>query len=223
MLSDIPTTFCLSPLHSNRTCQAGKSYDLLTGFNLLDPNVQHQVVEEITRHGTRVVGLSPPCTFFSKLMDTNWARMDPVASSLKVTDAICMLDLCVWLARWQMERGNYFFLEHPFTAKSWSRANVQALAGLPGVKKSVFDQCQFGLVTKINKDAMKKRTIILSNMESIYERFNGRLCDKQHAHVTVAGTEGGERRSTHAQRYPRELCNALAECIRKQLSTDNDN
>jgi hypothetical protein len=43
--------------------------------------------------------------------------------------------------------------------------------------------------------------------------FNSRLCDKMHEHVTVQGSEGGEKRSVWAQRYPPALCEAAVDAF----------
>ena len=108
--------------------KASRSMDLLTGWDLLQDHVQELALREIHGRGNKVVGLSPPCTYFSKLMDTNWNRMDPEVAMHKLHEAVKMLDFAVWLAEWQMEKGRAFYLEHPQTAKSWSRPSLQQLA-----------------------------------------------------------------------------------------------
>ena len=88
---------------------------------------------------------------------------------------------------------------------------------MPGVFCADFHQCVYGLVTKVGGEPTLKPTRFMSNVQTIQSEFDGALCKGHHIHRALEGSEGGEKRSVHAQRYPPQLCNALAGCIADHL------
>jgi hypothetical protein len=73
----------------------------------------------------------------------------------------------------------------------------------------IFDQCMFGLRSKVGQIAMKKSTRFLTNMPQVRKAFHQCRCDKSHIHCSIQGSEGGEKRSVWAQRYPAAMCAEL--------------
>ena len=47
----------------------------------------------------------------------------------------------------QIERGDFFLLEHPAHASSWELDSVEKMMSEQGVDDTVADQCMYGLVT----------------------------------------------------------------------------
>lgn len=86
--------------------------------------------------------------------------------------------------------------------------------------KVVFDQCRYGLVSVETETPIKKPTVLATNCPSIIREFSNKRCQKDHEHVRLEGSEGGERRTKAAQRYPRELCLAIARCVLQQWQED---
>ncbi len=60
-----------------------------------------------------------------------------------------LLDRAIYLANFTKGEGLYFVLEHPSTAASWRRQNLKALIGMDGVYTTTFDQCMYGLKSKV--------------------------------------------------------------------------
>jgi hypothetical protein len=90
----------------------------------------------------------------------------------------------------------------------------------PGVLVT-FDQCMFGAVSKYNMNPVHKRTSFLTNCPAIETAFKDKYCDGSHGqHQSIQGSEGGERRSTFAAKYPDELCLTLARAVMKQWRDD---
>jgi hypothetical protein len=104
----------------------------------------------------------------------------------------------------ESQRRGWAF-EHPDTAKSWHNAKVKMTLD-KGAYLARFDQCMLGLRSKVQGIQMKKRTRFMTNIKPLYDVFNQRFCDQTHGHVPVQGSEGGEKRSVWAQRYPQALC-----------------
>ena len=65
---------------------------------------------------------------------------------------------------------------------------------------------------------MKKSTRLLTNIPQIYYMFHMRRCDRTHIHCSIQGSEGGEKRSVWAQRYPPPLCDQLIEAFKAYLA-----
>jgi hypothetical protein len=61
----------------------------------------------------------------------------------------------------------------------------------------------------VGKIAMKKSTRFLTNIAQVRTAFHLRRCDKSHIHCSIQGSEGGEKRSVWAQRYPAAMCEEL--------------
>ncbi|OLP80109.1 hypothetical protein AK812_SmicGene39524 [Symbiodinium microadriaticum] len=153
--------FCpqrVGPLIRERGYRSSRSIDLKTGWDLDDETVQHQVFIDLVRERPYFVLLSPPCTYFSNLMVTNWGRMGAQKYG-NMHFAVRQLDFCMLIADFQAKSGGYYVFEHPATAQSWKRATVAKLQGFQ-VK---FDQCRFGLKCA-NGKLIKKSTVLMYQM-----------------------------------------------------------
>ena len=84
-----------------------------------------------------------------------------------------------------------------------------------GVMSVEFDQCMLGLVSKVWKTPMRKRTKILTNSKVLVQLLQGCRCDRLHEHVAIRGCEGGQTRSSWAQKYPERLVGVIAESARQ--------
>eukprot|EP00959_Pyramimonas_sp_CCMP1952_P307499 6436412-Pyramimonas_sp.AAC.1 len=80
-------------------------------------------------------------------------------------------------------------------------------------EKTVFEQCRFGLVSKITGMPMRKKTAILTNCPAAHRAFDNKMCHCPCEHQEVQGTEGGEKRAAFAAKYPPEMVQALAEAV----------
>jgi hypothetical protein len=176
------------PLAAKRGMRATLSVDLLTGWNLLDPDVRVALVQEIKRRRPRVLMMSPPCTWFSGLMNLNWSKIKPVVREQAFRDATLHLEFCMLLADLQETQGGGWAFEHPDSAKSWRNQKVED-ARQRGALMARFDQCMFGLVSKVDKTPMRKRTRFMTNMHDLQAVFHRKFCDSSHDHVAVQGSE----------------------------------
>ena len=66
--------------------------------------------------------------------------------------------------------------------------------------------------------AIKKSTRLLTNIPQIYWMFHTRRCDRTHVHCSIQGSEGGEKRSVWAQRYPLPMCDQLIEAFKAYVA-----
>ena len=117
------------------------------------------------------------------------------------------------LADLQKSEGRGWVLEHPDAAKSWANAKVQDRL-LYGSYLARFSQCCFGLVSKVTRTSMKKRTRFMTNIVPLWNHFHSKFCDHDHDHVTAQGSEGGQKRSVWAQRCTPALCETAVDAFR---------
>ena len=112
----------------------------------------------------------------------------------------------------QHTHGLKFLFEHPWLAESWKEPCVEKVAGMRGVQVVKMDQCMYGLRDPVSKKRYKKSTGIMTDCREIAERLS-KLCDRTHEHEHVFGNvktpTGWKRRSELAQRYPKEMVNAI--------------
>lgn len=164
----------------------------------------------------------------------------------RIQQAVKFLDLCMWLAKWQVSHNVGFYLEHPANASTWQCQQIRDLLQMPGwcvfvqifcivcdrgnrgschwslkcclvcshlftcltssvkslyaltllhvcfpqgVRTTTFDQCQFGLQSKVDRIPMRKRTTLLHNMPAIDKVFGGKICVGLHQHCNIQGQE----------------------------------
>jgi hypothetical protein len=195
-----------------RGLRANLSMDLFTGWDFLDADTRVQAMQQIKAKRPKVLMMSPPCTWFSGLMNLTWGNFSPVVREQAFRDATLHLEFCMLLADLQETDNRGWALEHPDAAKSWDNNKVKAALGR-GAGVARFDQCMYGLISKVDGIPMRKRTRFMSNIAPLNECFNNKFCDKSHRHVMVMGAEGGERRSVWAQRYPQALCEQVVKAF----------
>jgi hypothetical protein len=140
-------------------------------------------------------------------MNLNWKKIKPAVREQALRDATLHLEFCMLLADLQASHGRGWVFEHPDSAKLWNNAKVKDLLCTSALVAR-FDQCMFGLVSKVDKLAMRKRTRFMTNVTEVHTKFHNCFCGQDHDHVSVQGSEGGEKRSVWAQRCPLALCEA---------------
>ena len=179
------------------------SLDLRTQWDFRQPAARRRSLELLERHTVGFLMLSPPCTAFSQLQSMlNYHRMQPARVQEIWGDGMLHFQHSMAAAVAQIQAGRHFAFEHPAGASSWGQQCVQDVKRDPSVMEIVFDQCMLGLCSKVHHIPMRKRTRIITNSRWMALQFSGLLCDGQHTHERIQGSEGGARRSTWAQCYP---------------------
>ena len=179
-------------------------YDLLHVPTIVD------ILKEVNLYDPRVVMLSPPCTFASKMQDTNWAKMSNESKEKVVREGLTLLTAALAIMRSQEQRGRYWILEHPRLAKTWKLQQVMDVVGDNFVD---FDQCMLCLKDKESGKLHKKPTRIASNLPLVLDRFRNKLCDHSHSHQRLQGSNESGHRCVQAARYPPMMCGLIAGCV----------
>ena len=136
--------------------------------------------------------------------------MPPAVLASRKAEADVLLSFAMACATIQHRAGRLFYFEHPQTASSWGEPAVVSVRGLPGVFPVDVHQCRFGLKSP-RGEPIRKATRLLTNSHEIYARVARKLCVCQVPHRRIEGNQDGHRLSVWAQRYPIDMCKALAE------------
>ena len=104
------------------TCR--RSYDLKNFWDLKEPAFQRTLLTDVSILQPRALMLSPPCTWVSMLMHSNWARVAPAKRVLSLLEALSHIDFSMWLASLQYDQHRLFVFEHPGGSIAWERDSV---------------------------------------------------------------------------------------------------
>ena len=203
----------MTPMFALRGKRGQIAIDVLCGWDLSDPAVKNFVFELIGKRNPKAAMLSPPCTAYSRLQDLSKDKRDEGLFHLKMKESQGLLKLSMQIAEVQIKKGNYFIFEHPASAVSWQQSCVSKIASRKMVSCVVFDQCRFGLQSKVHQIPHKKSTKFMTNCKEVADAFRDVKCKGDHKHQEIMGTEGGQSRSSWAAIYPDNMCNALVDAV----------
>ena len=190
--------------------------------DFLDATDQAFGLQTIYRVRPKMLSLTPPCTMFSQLTQRwNLKLLTEYEQRVKLDEAETLFDYAIQSARTQHARGGYFFLEQPSGASSWKRLQ-RNLAATPMPKARghperttsfvIFDQCRYGFVSPRGAP-MKKSTKFWTNSPKIIAEFNHKTCKCTTRHQRIEGKQNGHQLSQWAQKFPPQMCAAIAKCI----------
>ena len=178
----------LAPLVDAQGPRAKRSIDLPL-WDLRDDRHVENMLIDLQCQQTTCTMISSPCTYFPQLMYSNWCRMPKCMREEKAKIGAKLLEIGVAIAKYQVRHNNFYVMEHPTYASSWTRKSVIDLLGYC----VIFDQCMVGLMTKFTKMPLKKTTILKTNSRAVLKSFANLRCDNSHCHGVVRGSEGGEK------------------------------
>ena len=194
------------------------SFDATSGCTLAPDSLGLKtMLRKYRQHNPKVVLLSPPCTWFSTLMYSNWYRMLVEKRELGAKEGVWHLGVSMGMAKEQCTNRRYYLFEHPKNAFSWQTQLVDTVPG----EEVLFDQCMVGLVDP-EGNPLNKGTKIKTNMPRVVDVFKNKLCDGSvHAtHGSIQGVCQGYQMSKWSQVYPPQMCLMLAQAIQDTLKDD---
>lgn len=194
--------------------------DLKTGFDLLKAEDQARCVQVIQSCRPKYLMLSPPCTMFSIMQHrTNGKRKDQARFERRLCEATVLWKFALRCFNMQKQAGRRVALEHPASASSWRLECSQPLLEWSG--SVVFDQCLFGLRTRVRNEPVRKRTRLMTNSPALRSCFS-RRCSREtcnhfpRKHTVLEGYEGGLSRTKAAEVYPDGLCQAFVDAMQTE-------
>ena len=202
----------------------GSSMDLTTGWDFTRSDHRRAAWKKVEEEDPYLLVGSPPCTWFSVLMELNVHvnRHNPAWQKkyeMEKAKAIQHVNFCCSLYERQLRRGKHFLHEHPWSARSWRLPKVEKLLDNPAVALTQGHMCQFGMETWDDKSLgtkglVKKPTGFMTSSHCVLEELS-RKCQGSHAHIPLVGG-----RAAGAAIYPKKLCEAVARAVIKQKLLD---
>ena len=164
---------------------------------------------------------SPPCGPWSVLQHLHDPHGTPEEIENRMASARVHIQFCIKLYKTQVEAGNWFLHEHPWSAESWQEVEMMELLGMPGVAVVRGDQCQQGMGTWIEGEwrSIRKPTGWMSNCPELLHEL-GKICGGSGGVCDMTGkfhTPCIRRAAAEAAVYPLRLCRRILSRIRAAL------
>ena len=102
---------------------------------------------------------SPPCSWFSQIMQLNWRHICRRRRRSMMREAREYLNFSCQIYHAQNSARRLFLHEHPKTASSWREPEMQKLLNTSGVHSYDLDMCRFNL--RQNGELVKKNLPLL--------------------------------------------------------------
>ena len=196
------------------------SFDIMTGYDFLTADSRARALKLQSRHRPFFTMLSAPCTMYSPMQNANLGKMDLATKKRRWSEAHCLLDYSMLVAKRQHAQKRFFAHEHPQKATSWKRQSVKDLEEEEDVMKVSFDQCRVNLRTPVSKKPLQKRTTLLTNSAAIVDLFQPLQCACTEEHATIEGSEGGIQLSKWCQVYTPEFVDKLQKAVRLEWESN---
>lgn len=189
-----------------------------TPWDFRIPEMRLKAMRLLKREKPRLLVGSPMCTWFSKLMALNRARMGEDKYQAGLEEAKAHIEFVCQLYREQIRMGGYILHEHPEGASSWGLDCIKEIMEMPGMMTTVCDMCCFGMTTTSHEgpgeDLVLKPTRWMSNCLGITKAITRRCAGgHRHGHLTNG-------RAKRAAIYPPSLCDAICKGLAMQLCED---
>ena len=169
-----------------RRLKHGENFDLVTNYDLNDPDTQNRVLRYIQKEKPLVAVMSPTCKPFGPLGYFNevahyqaWLRSYEAAAPHG--------RFCGVVAKMQLRAGRHFLNEQPYPSRLYAEAPWPEVRTDDRVVSQVFDQCRTNQRAADGKLA-KKPTELVASDEALLRPFRNLRCNGRHIH---ANTEGG--------------------------------
>ena len=160
---------------------------------------------------------SPMCRAFSALNKLNRQTMGEEKWARMIEHGLTHLRCCCELYQIQIDGNRCVLHEHPAYASSWQVNEIDEILADPTCNVVTGHMCQFGMMSsdEFGEGHVLKPTICLTNSECIASILS-KKCDYSHRHIPLWG-----RRAKMAEIYPKDLCMAILQGLRKPLEQDH--
>ena len=209
----------LVPLAPKFGLQGSISLDVVHGWDALKGGGRKLAMTLLAHCKPSFLMLSPPCTFWSPLMDMwNFPKMSAALIESMKKDAKTMLYHTVDCCKLQHEENRLFCFEHPQRARSWKQPKVKTAVRTEGTYLVSFDQCAVGLKSPLGQP-MRKRTHLWTNSLAVQRLFSKCQCRCTVPHRRIEGSELGNSLSRWAQTYPKPMIELLLQAAAEEIQS----
>ena len=198
-------------LDLTRTNSEGRAWDLS------DQVMQEAALKLLDEQKPHVLVVSPPCTWFSTLMNLNIGKMQEEQVEKNLEKAIGHVAFAVLLCMRQAASGRKYILEHPAGASSWTLGITNKLYLAASGTRVVFDFCMLGMKStdEHGEAPAMKKTAIVTNSKKLVEVLKKYQCDHSHRHVMLLNG-----RAKACQEYPDEFCELVCKTVMEEKNQE---
>ena len=156
--------------------------DLIYGDDMLSPEEQQKVLNDLDRWEPDLVCLEPPCGPWSSLQNLN--PQDLVELKRAIHMPFWLFSRAVWDK--QHKTGRLVLLEQPLRSAA---LRLECMASRPSVFRAVVDQCCFGLKDPVSGKFYRKRSALDVNSEvfAVALTKNAQCCHTPEEHEPIEG------------------------------------
>ena len=182
-------------------------------WDLSDKVMQDAALDLLDKHQPHLLVVSPPCTWFSTLMNLNIGKMQQEHVWQNLEQAIGHVAFAVLLCMRQAAAGRKYVFEHPAGASSWAMGIMNKLYIVADGVRVTFDFCMLGMTSKDEQGEapVMKKTAVVTNSKKLAEALRQCQCDHSHRHVVLLG---GKAKA--CQRYPDEFCELVCKTVMEE-------
>lgn len=161
----------------------------------------------------KVLWISPPCGPYSPLQNLNQNNPEQCKNLFQKRKRSRKLNRsCIELAEEQIERGDDFLWEWPWSNDGWKTSDVQQFLKRVRRKRTVYmvrlDGCMVGVKAPDNGFPMLKPWRLVTTNKQLAHALSGR-CDGSHEHVECMG----HNRAESSGYYPKGMCTIVARVL----------
>ena len=184
--------------------------DLQYGHDLKDPAVREEVFNLVVNERPRLVIISWPRKFWSKLCDVNYStpQRRRKLNQLRVEERP-FLELTERIFEEQIKNDCDAVAENPLASHAFKEPPIKRLLNRPEINIGISHGCRFGLRHPQNDLFLKKPTLWIATSPEIANAMSLR-CENRQGRVSHhhAPCQGGHV-TQHAAKYTKEMAQAL--------------
>ena len=218
LVAELYNPGCFRKAAEKHNLSHGLAFDLQLGHDLLDASEREHVRTYIRDVRPGLTVISPPCHMYSALQNIlqKHRRMNPKVMKQylkRKREADVLLNFAIEIAELCISLNLKFVYEHPWSASSWSKKQVERLLQNPEVFLSRCDQCMTGLCSRTGQPH-RKRTGFATNDMNIARALEIQ-CNQEHEHEHIIGGH----RSKGTEKYTEELKERILAAYKKTLDS----
>ena len=192
-----------------RKLTGGHNFEILTGTDLTDEEVQRSVLEYLKLAKPLAVIMAPRCGPFGPLGRFNQA-INPDGWLRNYALSAPLASFCGKFALLQRGEGRHFLVEHPRGSTLFEEPPWPEVLSHPETKRIIFHQCR--VKQYVNGLLCKKATELIASSEILLTPFVGLVCTGDHPHAVLMCGQAHKE-----QRWSKDMCDRIA-CGIQQLA-----
>ena len=200
--------------------QSARRFGLREGDLKSKAGRQNLFAHLIAEHPEENLWISPECRPWCKWSNLNASKSVEMLEKILQDreENMWQVSLAIVLCEFQMDQGNHFHLEQPAGSKMLTLPEMKPIFQV--TRACSFDLCSVGnLRDPMTKSPIRKRLVVCTSSQSLFETLNHRFCKSDHQHQHVAGSTrylgNSVAVSKFTEVYPRKFARQIIQTLKK--------